>query len=104
MAMLDLLGAKDRATTFDWSSYSMAQLGHVWLPSWNEQLYFVDIAQRAERDGRSDMAAAARASLVFSRRKRAILDLIHSNPVSRTAWKGVRAARLALGFQRRKHG
>jgi hypothetical protein len=103
MAMLDLLDAKDRARTFDWSNYSMAQLGHVWLPSWNEQLYFVDIAQRAERDGRSDMAAAARASLVFSRRKRAILDLIHSNPVSRTAWKGVRAARLALGSQRRKH-
>ena len=96
MAMLDCLGAKDRAKTFDWSGYSMARLSHVWLRSWNEQLYFVDIAERAQRDGRHDLAAAARASLAFSRRKRAILDLIDSNPVSRTAWKGVRAARQAV--------
>jgi hypothetical protein len=95
MATLDLLSAKDRARTFDWSNYSMAQLRRVWLPTWNEQLYFLEIAERAERDGRSDMAAAARASLAFSRRKRVALDLINSNPISRTAWRGVRIIRQA---------
>jgi hypothetical protein len=101
MSTLDLLGMRERSTTFDWSDYSMERLSRVWLPSENEQRYFMDIAQRAERDGRSDLAAATRASLVFSRRKRAILDLIHSNPVSRTAWNGVRAARQTLKSPRR---
>jgi hypothetical protein len=96
MSTLDLLHVRDQAKTFDWSDYSTEQLSRVWLPSENEQRYFMDIAKRAERDGRTDLAAATCASLVFSRRKRAILDLINSNPVSRTAWKGVRAARQAL--------
>jgi hypothetical protein len=100
MAMLDLVGAKSRAKTFDWSRYTMAQLSHVWLPDWNEQLYFVDIAERAQRDGRFDLAEAARASLTFSRRKRKVLDLINSNPASRTAWRAVRIARDALGMAR----
>ena len=100
MAMLDLLGAKNRARTFDWDRYSMARLSHVWLPSWNEQLYFVDIAERARCDGRLDLVEAACASLTFSRRKRMALNLINSNPVSRTAWRGVRIARQAMGLAR----
>jgi hypothetical protein len=59
------LGERERTKTFDWSEYSMEQLSRVWLPSENEQRYFLDIAKRAERDGRSDLAAAARASFFF---------------------------------------
>jgi hypothetical protein len=98
MSTLDLLGVRERAKTFDWSDYSMEQLSRVWLPSENEQRYFLDIAKRAERDGRFDMATAVRASLAFSRRKRVALGLINSNPISRTAWKGVRVIRQSIGI------
>ena len=48
---------------------------------------FQHIAARAGRDGRPDLAAAARASAALSRRKMVILDLINSNAISRTAWR-----------------
>ena len=93
MATLDLHGAKERARTFDWSNYSMERLSHLWLPKHNEQFYFADIAERADRKGRPDLAAALRAAVAYSRRKRAVLNLIDSNPLSRTAWQRVRTVR-----------
>jgi hypothetical protein len=93
MATLDLHGARERARTFDWSNYSMERLSHLWLPKVNEEFYFADIAERADREGRHDLSAALRAAIAHSRRKRAILNLINSNPISRTAWQGVRTVR-----------
>jgi hypothetical protein len=101
MCTLDLLGFRDRSKTFDWSNYSMKQLSRVWLSSENEQSYFSHISEWADRLGRPELVAAARASLAFSRRKRTILDLIDSNPVSRAAWRAVRTVRHALGVARR---
>jgi hypothetical protein len=102
MATLDLLGARERATTFDWSRYSMEQLAHVWLPTPNHQSYFADIAERADRENRSDLSAALRSSIAYSRRKSVVLFLIDSNPVSRTAWRGLRGVRHAVGRRREK--
>jgi len=96
MATLDVLGVKDRAVTFDWSRYSMERLSRVWLRSKVAIGFFLDIAERAEREGRDDVAAATNASVTFSRRKGAVLDVIESNTVLRTAWHTVRPLRDAL--------
>ncbi len=88
MAALDLLGAKERARTFDWTLYSMDRLSRVWL-AW--PYFFGEIAEAAEKLGRDDIAAAARASLNYSKRKRALLRLMNSNPFSRGAWQQLRA-------------
>lgn len=96
MATLDLMGVKDRAATFDWSGYSVQRLRRVWLPSRSQQDSFEIIADRADREGRPDIAGAARASLAFSRRRKAFLDLVNSNPLSRTAWKSLRTVRRSL--------
>ena len=96
MATLDVMGVMDRARTFDWSCYSVQQLCRVWLPSRSQQDSFEIIAKRAEEEGRPDIAGAARASLAFSRRRKAVLDLINSNPISRGAWRGVRIVRNSL--------
>jgi hypothetical protein len=93
MATLDLLGAKTRAKTFDWSGYSMERLSHVWLQTTNHQNYFADIAERADRQGRPDLSAAMRASIAYSRRKGAIQNLVDSNPITRVAWRGLRTIR-----------
>jgi hypothetical protein len=96
MATLDLMGVMGRAGTFDWSCYSVQRLCRVWLPSRSQQDSFEIIAERADREGRPDIARAARASLAFSRRRKALLDLVNSNPISRAAWRGVRTARRSL--------
>ena len=93
MSTLDLYGARERATTFDWSNYSMEHLSGLWLQKVGEQFYFADIIEHADRAGRSDLSAALRAAVAYSRRKAAILNLINSNPISRTAWQGVRSVR-----------
>jgi hypothetical protein len=92
MCTLDILGARERAKSFDWSDYSLKRLCHVKLPSINEQLYFVRIAERADRAGRPELASAARSSLAHSRRSQVML----SNPVSRVALKSVRYVRSAV--------
>lgn len=93
MATLDLFGARDRAKTFDWSNYSLDQLSRVRLRTHNHRYYFADIAKRADREGRSDLAAALRASIAYSRRRGAVRNVINSNPVSRTLWRGLRKVR-----------
>jgi hypothetical protein len=93
MAALDLLGAKDRARTFDWTLYSMNRLSRVSL-SW--PYFFREIAEAAEKLGRNDVASAARASLSYSKRKRALLRLVNSNSLSRGAWQQLRALRTGI--------
>jgi hypothetical protein len=88
MIMLDLRGVRERATTFDWSNnYATERLSRIWLPHRNEQLHFLDIAALADCEKRPELAAAARESAVFSRRRVAIRSLVNSNPISRGLWK-----------------
>jgi hypothetical protein len=87
MIMLDLRGVRERATTFDWSNYAPERLRRIWLPHRNEQLHFLDIAALADREKRPELAAAARESAAFSRRRVAIRSMVNSNPISRALWK-----------------
>jgi hypothetical protein len=90
MILLDLLGAKGRAATFDWSTYSTALLRRIWLPHQNEQFHFLDIAALADHERRAEVAAAVRESAAFSRRRAAIQKLVKGNSILRTAWKSAR--------------
>jgi hypothetical protein len=87
MATLDLLGAKERARTFNWTKYSMHQLSRVWLSNPNSRLFFTEIVEAAEKAGRGDIAVAARASLNRSKRRQFVLGLMNSNALSRCAWQ-----------------
>lgn len=100
MATLDLFGARDRAKTFDWSNYSLDRLSRVRLRTHNHRNYFADIATRADREGRPDLAAALRAAIAHSLRRQAVRRVIYSNPVSRTLWRGLRRARDAVARPR----
>ena len=93
MAALDLLGVRDRATSFDWSGYSMARLSRVWLTSVSDAKHYVEIAEVAERQHRSDIVEAAKSSVDYSKRKRALLGLVNSNIASRNVWRGIRTLR-----------
>jgi hypothetical protein len=93
MATLDLLGARDRSRTFDWSGYSMKKLGEVWLHDEVDLVYFADIVHEAEKKGRADILEAVSKSINYSKRKQKILSLINSNPVSRTCWQEIRKLR-----------
>lgn len=96
MATLDLLGAKNRAITFDWSGYDMKTLSRVWRNNEAEISFFLEIIEAARRAGRDDIAAAATKSIRFSRRKQRLLNAIDSNPVSRSGWQAFRALRGAV--------
>ncbi len=93
MATLDLLGATEKAKTFDWSGYSIKKLGKVWLNDEMKLGYFSLVAKEAEKRGRTDILKAASKSINYSRRKQKILSLINSNPVSRTCWQEIRKLR-----------
>jgi len=93
MATLDLLGAAEKAKTFDWSGYSMKKLGKVWLNDEMELEVFSNVAKEAGKRGRTDILKAASKSINYSRRKQKILSLINSNPVSRTCWQEIRKLR-----------
>lgn len=91
MATLDLLGARDRAATFDWSGYSMESLARADLRNENTLTYFHDIATAADEAGRPDVALAARTALARSTRKLRLKRLVNANPVTRAAWSAARA-------------
>lgn len=93
MSTLDLLGAKDRGKTFDWSHYSVAALSRVWLHDRNDVNYFVEIADAARQKGRADIADAAMSSVRYSLRKQRVLRLINSNPLSRGGWQAIKSVR-----------
>lgn len=101
MATLDLLGARQQSHSFDWSNFSMETLGHVFLKDDNGLDFFLEIAARARQAGRLDIAAAADASMRYSKRKQKALGLVNSNPISRSAWQMVRPLRDAILSNRR---
>lgn len=98
MAALDLMGARARATSFDWSNYSLDSVSHMWCNNPSDTVHYVDIAEAAINRGRIDLAEAAWASVRFSRRKQAILRFINSTLISRKAWQTVRRMRQTLGL------
>ncbi len=63
MGTLDLLGVKDQATSFDWSSYSPGALAKVYLPSPLHAALFREIGDTARSRGRDDLAKAITKSL-----------------------------------------
>ena len=104
MATLDLLGARARARTFDWSGYSLDRVSAAWLPTANERAYFIQIEQVARARGRLDLAQSAQTALATSHRrtrKREMRDAVRlflvrtakSNPVTRSVWNGLKALR-----------
>ena len=104
MATLDLVGARARARTFNWSGYSLDGVAAAWLPTESERAFFSQIACAARARGRHDLARAAEAAIATSRRRTRQRELRHaaerflvraltSNPVTRTAWKRVKALR-----------
>ena len=91
MAMIDLLGLRDKAPTFDWSKFTMERLSHVWfgekaVAAANKESCFREIAREARTRGRRDIADAAMRAIAYSRRKRRVLALIRSNPLTAGAW------------------
>ena len=101
MTSLDLLGARARAKTFDWSDFSLRTISRIWL---GENAYRAeskaiewDIIQReASALGRQDVVEAIASMLRYSRAKRRTLWIVKSNPLSATAWAVIRSLRDAL--------
>lgn len=104
MATLDLMGARARARTFDWSGYSVARVAAAWLPTESERAFFIQIARAARARGRLDLAQSAETAIATSRRRTRRRDMrdaalqflvrtVKSNPLTRTAWYGLKAVR-----------
>jgi hypothetical protein len=55
MLTLDILGAKDRATTFDWSDYAVDTLPPHLLSNWLDRAFFDEIRRTAHERGRIDV-------------------------------------------------
>lgn len=101
MATLDLLGARDRASTFDWSEYPLERLARAWLPNESQRHFFTEIASQARAEGRLDLSRAVEAAASASRRKarfrqaisatwRTLLRAIKSNRITGGVWNGLR--------------
>lgn len=97
MAALDILGAKARALSFDWTNYGPETIAKIWLSNPSDRIHYVDIALAAERLGRPEIVAAAYAAVAASKRKYEILQTINAIPVVRPLWNASRGARRRLG-------
>lgn len=96
MAALDILDARDRAHSFDWSAYSPEAIAKIWLSNPSDRIHYVDIALAAERLGRPDVADAAYRAVAASKRKYRILQTINAIPVVSPLWRSSRGLRLKL--------
>lgn len=97
MAALDILGARPRARSFDWTNYGPGTIARIWLSNPSDRIHYVDIALAAERLGRPEIVAAAYAAVAASKRKYEILQTINAIPVVRPLWNASRATRRRLG-------
>ena len=104
MATLDLVGGRENARTFDWSTYSLERVAAAWLPTESERAFFVEIARAARARGRVTLAQAAEAALTSSRRKARLRNVgetmrlfvvrnIKSHRLTRSIWYGLKARR-----------
>lgn len=97
MATLDLMGAKERATAFDWSEYSMDRIVNAWLMDDNASNYFLHIQHEATKYGRDDIATATAECIKKSAQRRkwfavkaSVRGAMTSNPVTRAVWSAIR--------------
>jgi hypothetical protein len=107
MATLDLLGARERAVSFDWSAYSLERLGSTWLPADSDRAFFGEIADAARARGRMDLVKAIETAIARSRRRARQLEalgvarkafdrVIKSNALTRRFWTATRPIRAGL--------
>jgi len=101
MLTLDLLGVKDRATAFEWSTYSDELIENTWLTDRNSETYYREIWSEAVAVNRFDLAAAVEACIKKSSRRRArfhfkkiIRDGMRSHVVTRALWNAIRRPKL----------
>lgn len=67
MLALDLIGARERATSFDWSDYDVATLAPILIADWWDRYYYQDIREAALRNGRRDIVDFCDRSFAYSR-------------------------------------
>lgn len=107
MATLHLLGARERAVSFDWSRFSLEQLAATWLPTASDRAFFREIAGEARAKGDLALGRAVESAILCSRRKalvrdavrstwRVILRGVKSNAITRSVWNGLRALRTSV--------
>lgn len=99
MVALDLAGFRNRAPAFDWSAYSVDELGRQYVDTDVQVSFFREIQGDAERRGRQDVAEAAARALRCSLTARRIVDWIRRIPVLwRFDYQAERALRWGFGL------
>lgn len=104
MATLDLVGARERARSFDWSTYSLDRVAAARLPMEDERAFFVEIAQAARARGHLGLTRAAETAVSSSRRRarmknaadstrRFAVRTIKSHRLTRSIWNAAKALR-----------
>jgi hypothetical protein len=107
MATLHLLGARERAVSFDWSRFSLEQLAATWLPTESDRAFFREIAGEARAKGDLALGRAVESAILRSRRKALVLDAVRStwrvilrgvksNAITGSLWNGLRALRTSV--------
>lgn len=94
MVTLDLLGARDRAKTFDWSDYSLRKVADAHLGALSEINLFLEIRDEAAARGRADIASAIDESIRRSRYRRVALSALDQLPSPALKWYGKKLMRL----------
>ncbi len=86
MVTLDLLGAKDRATSFDWTDYSLANIAKTYVPSRAHADLIAEIRDMARERSRHDLVQALDRCL-----RRSILLRYSVVGFARFAWSKMKA-------------
>lgn len=81
MVTLDLAGFRDRASSFDWSAYSLDDLRHQFLDTDVQMTFFREVLADAQRRGRADIEDAVAHAIGCSLTTRRFIDWIRRIPV-----------------------
>ena len=106
MVTLDLLGCKDKARTFDWTSYDVESLRRLRLTTESQRVLFQGIMSAARSAGRADIVDAVSECLRTHDRQRRIEPFlrrfhIDRNVLGRTRlWSRIRNKPVALPIKR----
>lgn len=80
MTVLDLLGFRDSASCFNWSSYSPSDIRYMALEAESEINQVKDLAAAAQSRGRNDIADSARLCLESAMRRRSVVEFTRRMP------------------------
>jgi hypothetical protein len=80
MTVLDLLGFRDSASCFDWSSYSPSGIRYMTLEAESEINQVKDLAAAAQSRGRNDIADSSRLCLESAMRRRSVVEFTRRMP------------------------